>query len=81
MAGDAAGDHEIVSAHIFEHDVVFDEFLVFLFGHFIWMAWGQGIVITAEFWVFNQSSEDWFHAKFHVYPVLFRHGAGQGEVF
>lgn len=81
VGGDAGVDQERVSGHILEHDMGFDELLVFLFGDLVWVAWGQRVVATAELWVLDQSFEDWSHSEFHVFPVLFGHSAGQWEFF
>jgi hypothetical protein len=52
-------NQEGVSGHIFEHDVGFDELLVSFFADLAFVAWGQGVVAAAEFWVGDQSIKDW----------------------
>jgi hypothetical protein len=81
VGGDTGINQERVGGHIFEHDVGFDEFLVFGFVDVVFVAWGQGEVVTTEFWLGNQSIEDWGHGEFHVFPVFFGHSAGQWEFF
>jgi hypothetical protein len=63
VGGNTGIDQEGVSRHIFEHDVGFDELLVFFFADFALVAWGQGVVATAEFWVGDQSFEDRAHGE------------------
>lgn len=79
VGGNTGIDQEGVSRHIFEHDVGFDELLVFFFADFALVAWGQGVVATAEFWVGDESIKNWSHSEFHVFPVFFRHGTGKWE--
>jgi hypothetical protein len=79
VGSDTGINQEGVSGHIFEHDVGFDEFLVSFFADVALVAWGQGVVATAEFWVSDQSIKHWSHSEFHIFPVLFGHGAGKWE--